>query len=170
MPDILSQLASVNVLKDLLVPALAALAGLWLATRKFKREKLWQEKYVSYQKVLESIEAIRYWGDEISAEVHMLPTVGWFDGKDSKDFYAEAKREVAKQITIGTVLLSEPFVLKLAEFQQELFTQTYEASEDFHEDEQEADFAYAQHASQIRGIADKYLPELINIARSDLGA
>lgn len=170
MPDFLAQLTFVNFLKYLLVPAIAAVAGSWLATRKFKRERIWQEKYVAYQRVLESIEAIRYWGDEMSSEVHMLPTVGWFNGKDANDFYAEAKREIAKQTSIGTILLSEEFVAELSALQTDLFRQTYDASEVMHEDERDAELAFGYHASKIRSIADKYLPNLIELARRDVNA
>lgn len=170
MTDFLAQLNSINVFKDIFVPAAAALAALALATRKFRRERLWQEKYAAYQRVLESIEAIRYWGDETSAEVHMLPTVGWFNGKVASDFYAEAKREVAKQTSIGTVLLARVFVTELRAFQTELFRQTYDASEEHTEDEREAYRALGDHASKVRNISDKYLPTLIQLARSDLGA
>lgn len=170
MPDFLAQLNSINLFKDIFVPAAAALAALALATRKFRRERLWQEKYVAYQRVLESIEAIRYWGDETSSEVHMLPTVGWFNGKNANDFYAEAKREIAKQTSIGTVLLAQAFVTELRVFQTELFRQTYDASEEYSEDEREAHRVLGDHASKVRDITDKYLPNLIQLARSDLGA
>ena len=169
MPDFLTQLSSINLFKDILVPAIAALAALALATRKFKHERLWQEKYAAYQRVLESIEAIRYWGDETSSEVHMLPTVGWFNGKNANDFYAEAKREIAKQTSIGTVLLAKAFVIELRAFQAELFRQTYSASEECNEDEREAYSSLGAHASEVRSIAEEYLPNLIQIARSDLG-
>lgn len=170
MPDFLAQLWSVNLLKDLLVPALAALAGSLLATRKFRQERLWQEKYAAYQRVLGSIEAIRYWGDEAAADVHMLPTVGWFDGKDAQEFYAQAKREVTKQASIGTVLLSEEFVAELAVFQTELFGLAHAASEEHHEDDRDQHFAFGDHASEVRSLADRALPKLIRLARKDVGA
>jgi hypothetical protein len=170
MAEFVAQLASINPLKDLLVPALAALVGLWLATRKFRNERLWQEKYAAYQRVFASIEAIRYWGDEISADVHMLPCIGWFDGKKSKDFYAEAKREVAKQCQIGTLLLAPDFVDMLAKFQTELFNRAHQASVDFQPNEQDEEFAFGAHAAEIRDLADGYLPNLIELARNDLGA
>jgi hypothetical protein len=170
MPDFLAQLLTINPFKDLVVPALAAIAGLWMATRKFKHERLWQEKYAAYQRVLSSIEAIRYWGDEISADVHMLPSIGWFDGKSAHDFYAEAKREVAKQSTIGTVLLAPAFVEKLNALQTELFRKTHEASKDFQPNEQDEEFAYGAHAENVRNLTDEFLPDLIKLARRDLGA
>ena len=100
----------------------------------------------------------------------MLPTVGWFNGKNANDFYAEAKREIAKQTSIGTVLLAQAFVTELRVFQTELFRQTYDASEEYSEDEREAHRVLGDHASKVRDITDKYLPNLIQLARSDLGA
>jgi hypothetical protein len=170
MPDFVAQLSSVNLIKDLLIPALAAVAGLWVATRKFRKERIWQEKYSAYQTVLASIEAIRYWADEEAAGVHMLPTVGYFDGKDAQVFYAQAKREVAKQAAIGTILLSEEFVVELAGFQTELFCLAHDASEEAHDDEREQHFAFGHHASQVRDLADRVLPRLIQLARKDVGA
>jgi hypothetical protein len=168
--DFIAQFTSINLVKDILVPAIAAISGLALATRKFKRERLWQEKYAAYQRILASIEAIRHWGDEVSSEVHMLPTIGSFDGKEPTEFYADAKREVAKQVSIGTILLSKSFVEELSKFQTELFQQIYDANEEWHEDEQEAHHALGAHASRVRGIADNYLGRLIELSRKDLGA
>lgn len=169
MPDLMAQLPTINLISDVLVPATSAVVGVWLATRRFKHERLWQEKYLAYQRVLSSIEAIRYWGDEISSDVHMLPTVGWFDGKSAHDFYAEARREVAKQCAIGTVLLAPAFVQELTEFQQELFRKEHEAR-DSPTDELDEEFAIGEHAAEVRSLTDEHLPILIKLARSDLGA
>lgn len=169
MREILAQVLSINILKDLLVPALAALAGVWLAMRKFKQERIWQEKYSAYQRVLESIEAVRYWGDEKASNVHMLPSIGWFGGKDARQFYAEAKREIAKQTSIGTVLLSEAFINRLSALQDEMLIETHRASEEIYGSDEETESAFGAHAERIRGIADRYLPQLIQLARVDLG-
>lgn len=100
----------------------------------------------------------------------MLPSVGYFNDKNPSDFYAAAQREVVKQTSIGTILLSPGFVEELSNFRKELYDQTYDASEEHYDDEQEREFAYAHHASEVRKIADKYLPQLIELARQDLGA
>lgn len=169
MSGFIAQLESINLFKDVLVPACAALVSLWFAMRKFKRERLWQEKYEAYQRVLASIEVIQYWGNECSCDVYMLPSVRWFDGKKPHEFYAEAQREVARQCAIGTVLLSSDFVGRLTEFQTALFRKAHAASEDFHHDEQEAEFAFGEHATEVRKLADEYLSDLIGLARRDLG-
>ena len=163
-----TQFESISILKDLAVPAAAAWVAFWLATKKFKRERIWQEKYTAYQRVLESVEAIRYWGNETYSAVHMLPIVGHDSAKSAQQHYAEAKREVAKQSAIGTILLSNEFVLNLSEFQKEVFQQTFDASEDLCGDEQDRELAYGTHAAKVRDIADKYLLLLIAAAWRDL--
>lgn len=169
MPEYLTQLFSVNPLKDILVPALAALAGLWLAARKFKNERILQEKYGAYQRVLESIESIRYWGEETSARAYMLPSVSWFGGKEAHAFYAEARRELAKQTSVGAVLLSDEFVAALIQLETALFQEAHQASEDSYGEERDQEFAFGAHATEVRKLADAHLPKLIRLARRDLG-
>lgn len=170
MNDLLAQLHAINVFKDVMVPAAAALFAVWIATRKFKRERLWQDKYESYQRVIESVEAIRYWGDETSSNAHMLPAVGDFGGKTSYEFYASAQREVVKQTSVGTLLLSSSFVAKLKEFNTELNQERFTESEEHYYDERAASFGLGSHASKIRDISARYLSQLILLARKELGA
>ena len=176
MQEIISQIFSINPIKDVLIPISAALLGLWIATRKFKHERIWQEKYAAYQRVLESIEVIRYWGDEMASDAYMEPTVNWYDGKSPNDFYASAEREIVKQISIGTILLSKNFTSVLSEFYKELYKENYSAqeiyTESYHEyqhDSQAAVIDHGRHAAETRNIADKYLPTLVKLARKDLG-
>jgi len=170
MPDLLAQLHTINVFKDVIVPAAAALGALWVATRKFRRERLWQDKYVSYQRVIEAVEAIRYWGEEVSSDAHMLPAIGDFGGKTPYEFYAAAQREVVKQASVGTLLLSAQFVAKLGEFNSKLYQARFAESEEHYDDESDAHFGYGSHASKVSAIADTYLSQLISLARKDLGA
>ena len=170
MNDLYGQLSSINIFTDILVPALAALGAVLITMRKFKKERIWQDKYASYRKVLESIEAIHYWGDECNSDVHMLPAIGHFDGKTSSEYYAEAQREALKQSMIGTLLLSSQFIDKLDEFLKELGNEKFSASEEHYDSEQERYLAFGNHAAEVRNISSKYLPQLIAIARTDLGA
>lgn len=38
--------------------------GSYIAIKKFKKEKIWQEKYQSYQEILSALEAILLWSNE----------------------------------------------------------------------------------------------------------
>ena len=168
MFDIFSQFSSINVVKDIAIPTVTAFGAVFFATRKFKHEHFWKDKYIAYQRVLSSIEAIRYWADEMNSTVHMLPCVGDFEGKKPHEFYSIAQREVIKQATIGSILLSKKFVSKLNEFHNELRETEYSANDEHPDNEQDADFSFASHATVIRNIADKYLSQLISLARDDL--
>ena len=170
MIDFFAQFSSINAFKDILVPVSAALGAVWIATRKFKRERIWQDKYSASQRVLGAIEAIRYWGNEMSSDVHMLPSVGDFDGKSSEAFYAAALREVVKQRTVGTLLLSDKFVSKLDDFYAELYKERFSEGEEHYDGEQDAEFGFGRHAASIREISDRYLSQLLVLARKDLGA
>lgn len=170
MLPLLDQLTNINAIKDLLVPALTALATLWIAMRKFRKEKIWQEKYAAYQRVIIAIEEIRYWADEASSEASMLPTVGWFDGKSSQDFYAEARRQIAKQCSIGTLLMSRQVVNELVELQKRIFKESCDASENYNADERDEQSALGDHATELRKIVDSHLPRILAHARDDLGA
>lgn len=170
MNNLQAQLSSINLFTDIIVLVLIALVAVMIALRKFKKERIWQDKYSSYRKVLESIEAIHYWGDECNSDAHMLPTINHFDGKNSSEFYAEAQREVLKQSNIGTLLLSSKFIEKLDEFLKELSKEKFSASEEHYDDDNERYLAFGSHGAKVRDIASKYLPQLIAIARKDLGA
>lgn len=170
MQNLFDQLTSINLFKDIVVPAMAAWGALWIAMRKFKHERLWQDKYASYQRVLEAVEAIRYWGDEVSSETHMLPSVGHFDGKTPAEVYAAAQREVVRQTTVGTLLLSREFISKLRKFSSDFYDERYSESDEHYDDDRDEHLAYGNHATRVRKIADAYLSELVALAREDLGA
>jgi len=166
MHELTTALLSINPFKDLLVPALAALAGLWLATRKFRKERIWQEKYEAYQRVLTALEAMRFWAEEVSAATYALPSIGWFDGKTAGQFFAEAKREISKQCSIGTLLLPHNVVKELEELQSQVFDAEYKLSEDCSDDQG----SIVKHAYKIRDLVDSHLATIVKLARADLGA
>jgi len=169
---LVAQFSGLNLLKDILVPLLAAWAGFWLATRKFKKERLWQEKYAAYQEILGAIEAMAFWAGEVSSETMMLPTIGWFDGKPAHELYAQAKRQIAKHVSIGRLLLSGDAVSALEELQTEVFREGYRADDerdhsgDPHEEQEEVRI----HAQEVGKIITKYLPRITELARKDLGS
>lgn len=147
--DLLAQLSALNVINDIAIPALAAGGGYWFAGRRFRREHLWKEKYQDYQQVISSLEAIRFWADETLSDIHMLPSVGWFDGKSPKDFLAQAKREIAKQAAIGTILLTTQAVARLEAFRGELFQLSHRLSEELHDDDPGADRLVGTFAQDV---------------------
>lgn len=171
MEFLTSQLNGFNVLKDIAIPMLAAWVGFWLAGRKFKKERLWQEKYAAYQQVLAAIEAISLWAEESCNGTRMLPTIGWFDGKTSTDFYSQARREIAKHARIGMLLLSSETISTLEDFQRDIFRENFRAEDesDHSDNPSEIEDEFHAHAQEIRKIVDNYLPRITLLARKDLG-
>ena len=154
-----------------LVTALvAALMGFWLAKARFKHDQLWQEKNLTYKKVLSAVEAIRFWGEEAASSTYFLPTVNWYDGKPVQQFYGEAMREISKQSVLGGILLSDAFCQRLSLLLKELVQESQGAMEERSGDQTDDDMAFGSHAGRVRDIADRHLGALIELARSDLGA
>lgn len=172
MEHLLTQLSGLNLLKDIIVPMLAAGAGFWLTARKFKNERLWLEKYAAYQEILGAIEAMKLWAEDLCNESEMQPTIGWFDGKSSGESYSQARRRIAKYASIGRLLLSSKTVSTLEEFQAEIFREEYRANDerDYSGDSLEEQEELRIHALEIRNVIAKYLPQITSFARSDLGA
>lgn len=160
-------LKDINIFKDVLVPGVAALFAVWIATRKFRKEQLWKDKYAAYQGVLRSLESIAHWASETQSSVYSFPSAGT---KDIANEYALAQREVLMQVTIGPLLLSKDFCSMLEKFKEDFYTERHNSAEEWHGDPQENDFAWGAHAGRIYVIVDKYLPGLIKLARDDLGA
>ena len=83
---------------------LAAFFGSMLTIRKFKKEKIWQEKYQAYRDVLSALEAMLLWADETYCDQKMIPTkgTGGIEGGNWPSF-AEARRVIAKTTCIGKI-------------------------------------------------------------------
>lgn len=160
-------LKSINPFKDVFLPFAIAWLGFWLASRKFKKEKMWQEKYDVYKEIVSSAEAISYWSEQARNESVMLPTIGWFDGKKPHEFYAEAKRRLTKHAAVGNLLISKECVDLLSAFLSEIFKEEFRA-EDERSHDQNDDEDFRVHVSEINKIAMQYLPKIIDKARKDL--
>jgi hypothetical protein len=159
-----------SLIGTVITAMIAAVIGFWLAKIRFKHDQLWQEKNITYKRVLGSVEAIRFWGEEVASDTHFLPTVDWYDGKSAHQFYGEALREISKQSVVGKVLLSSEFVDALTELMIEIFRERHEAMEERSGDPSYDDIAFGNHAAAVRDLVDAHLPKLISLARKDLGA
>ena len=169
MQSLLDQLTNVNPLKDILIPMTAAAAAIWLALKKFKRERLWQEKYAAYQEVLGSVEALSFWADQATAEGVMMPTLEGDAVKSVQDEYSHARRRIVKHATLGQLLLSRSTMNVLEEFRVELYREDYRANEEYSDTPFEEHANFHIHAKEVKSIVAKYLPRIVEHARSDLG-
>jgi hypothetical protein len=66
--------------------------------------------------------------------------------------------------------LSSEFCRVLEQFKDEFYTERHNASEEWHDNPLDEDIAWGEHAGRIYTIVDRHLPELIRLARDDLGA
>jgi hypothetical protein len=160
-------LFDLKLVLDIVLPFAAVLVGAWVATLKFKKERLWTEKYAAYQKVLGSLDAITHWSSETVSDVFFLPGVGTDKFVEE---YTLAQREILRQTTVGSLLLSEKFIEELELFQTEFFRERHSAHEDYEDDPQAMHIALGQHAGRVQQIVSRHLPVLISLARKDLGA
>lgn len=65
-----------------IITLLAAFIGSYSAFNKYKKEKLWQEKYNAYQEILGSIYNMKHWASETYASCLCLPTIGNTSNKE----------------------------------------------------------------------------------------
>lgn len=166
----MEQLLNINLFKDVLIPMVAAYAAIWLALKKFKKERLWQEKYAAYQEVLASIEALSFWAEQAVAEGSMLPTLQGAAVTSLQDDYSNAKRRLVKHATIGRLLLSPKMIEFLERVNEELFQEAYRANEDHAETPFEQDMIFHNHAKEVQSIVARVLPKIVEHARRDLEA
>lgn len=153
----------------LILPFIAAFFGSLIAMLKFKKERLWQEKYKAYQEILNSAETIKLWATEMARSSYLMPTINFFDGKKPYEAYSEARRQVSKYICVGKLLISEDVRERLEKMENEIYSEEFRANEDdFTDDPSEKERLFGQHARKIERIIDKYLPDIIKNAKSDL--
>lgn len=157
-----------NWLITFFVTLLAAFFGSLVALKKFKKEKLWQEKYNSYQEVLNALEAIILWADQTYCSYKLIPSIGTSTLDDIQSFPA-ARRVLAKTTCIGKLLISKDAITELESIEQELWDEQFRASEEcFHLNTWEEQEFYATHAENIKNIVKPRLDKIISYARSDL--
>lgn len=165
----LEHLKNINVFSQILIPLIAAWLGSVIATRKFKKEKLWQEKYNAYQEILTAIDAMNYWAKEM-ATPYMAPSIGWFDGKKPYEIFSQARRQISKHICIGQLLISDNVIEKLKKLDSDIWNEEYRAEDDiiWDDDPQKKEELFNEHAKNIYEIIEKYLPDIISLSKEDL--
>ena len=158
-------------LKDLVtwvLPIISAIIAYFLAVAKFRKLKLWEEKYKLYQDMLNALETMKLWADETYCDTNMLPTIGT-DGAEVLQSYKEARRTLTKISCIGALLISEKVIGSLKEIEGEL------AGEDFRFDGEssiydphEYQHVFGIHAKNIVNIIAPRLDAIITEAKKDL--
>ncbi len=157
------------MLISILTALIAAIIGSYLTLLTFKRQRLWQERYESYRDLISAVEKIRYWGEEMSNSVYMVPTTGFPDGVQPYEYLNDAMRKVEHYRVAGSLLFNEEFCQLIDEFLKKIYSEKYKVEDDgMGMEGQEAEFHFGSHAVKVRDLVDEYFPKIIKLAKHDL--
>lgn len=168
MPDVPSWLISIFTI--LFTAFFGYLFGYLFAVKKFKKEKLWQEKYQTYQDILSALEAMILWANETYCSNKMIPTIGTHSlDKEKVICFAEARRVIAKVSCIGKLIISDEVIAELGLLEKALWGEDFRAEEEnYHPDTSEESETIAKHAENIRKLVEPRLDNIIKYAKKDL--
>lgn len=151
-------------ISPIIVGFLAAYFGSLLALRKFKREKVWDERRAAYKDVIESFEELIHWSEQVRAYHCCEPTIG---GEAKFD---ESLRKISKFSATGSFIFSKKFQEILEQANENISRVRFKIDEESKPDQYtEAGSAewYFVLANEIRSIVKDCLPKLIAIAKSE---
>tara|TARA_R110001583_G_scaffold49686_1_gene155511 strand:- start:1767 stop:2273 length:507 start_codon:yes stop_codon:yes gene_type:complete len=151
---------------------LAAFFGSLLAIKKFKKEKIWSEKYKAYQDVLSALEAMLLWANETYCHQKMIPTKGTqgIEGGNWPSF-SEARRVIAKTTRVGSLLLPTEVIDELEALESDLWNENFRADDEryYYPNTHEESEAIAEHADNVEKLIKPRLKAIIQHAKKDLG-
>ncbi|MGI2144482.1 hypothetical protein [Shewanella frigidimarina] len=135
-----------------------------LALRKFKREKVWDEKRSAYKEVIESIEELIFWSEQVRANHCCEPTIAVEANFDS------SIRKISKFSATGAFIFSTDFQKTLEQANSKIHRLIFKVDEESKPDlgskREMADWHFGL-ANGIREILEELLPKLIEIANRD---
>jgi hypothetical protein len=159
--------AFLSFLSAFVLALIGAFVGARLALRRTKTETVWRTKYEAYQRILMSIEDIRFWAEESYGDNFNLPTVSADALKEARKRYDEAKRTLWSFVRAGDLIACEEARLLLDEMMTELSREEYRDSEDPMADDDRWT-AFATHTDNVRKIVGAAVPKLVLVAKKDL--
>ena len=152
------------MITTILIAFLSAYFGALIALQKFKKEKVWQEKFDAYKIILKSIHSMKHWADETWQGGHNLPTLGHEDG----GHFNKHRIVLAEYINIGELIISEKSISLLKDFEQEIFDSDMKLDELNSGDNQELYEHIVEYSDKTLKIISQYLPQIINESKKDL--
>jgi len=152
-------------LSPITVGFLAAYLGSLLALKKFKKEKLWDERRAIYKEVIEAFEELGSWSEYMRASHCCEPTINVDVNFD------EPLRLISKRSAIGGLFLSEEFQKVLEEAHIKLsqirFQINEESMPDMGSERERAEWLFIL-SKEINEAVNEYLPKLISIAKNEI--
>ncbi len=157
-----------EILKLFVIPVALAFSsayfGAWFAIKKYKEEKLWDERQKSYKAVINAFEELIHWAEQERAIYFCEP----YNSVESK--YEESLREISRYAEAGELTFPKEFHQAIVDTNNALFRFRFEVNEDSLGDmETERDCVELAliSANGIARIIREYLPKLIQIAKED---
>jgi len=152
-------------LSPITVGFIAAYLGSLLALKKFKKEKLWDERKAIYKEVIEAFEGLGCWAEYMRASHCFEPTI------DVDIKFEDYLRVISKRSAIGRLFLSEAFQHVLEEANSKLILTRFQISEesmpDMYSEQERVEWLFVL-SNKIREVVDDYLPKLISIAKVEI--
>ncbi len=115
----------IEFIKTFATTLLAAFIGSYLAFSKYKKEKIWQEKYNSYQEIFNSIFDMKLWASEVYCSCLCLPTISGRNDKQLYQEYVAARKCISKYISTGKLIISDDVAIKLDELNMKLWEEDF---------------------------------------------
>jgi hypothetical protein len=149
----------------LTVGFIAAYFGSLLALRKFKREKIWDERRSIYKEVIESFEEIIFWCEYVRASHCCEPVI------ESDVDFDSSLRKIARHSVSGELFSSPKFQKVLKQAHSELYRVRFQINEesmpDLYTDSGRDEWLFIL-SKEIGGVSKKHLDRLINLAKDEL--
>ena len=149
----------------LTVGFIAAYLGSLLALKKFKREKIWDERRSIYKEVIESFEKIIFWCEYVRASHCCEPVI------ESDVDFDSSLRKIARHSVSGGLFSSSKFQEVLEQAHAELYRVRFQINEesmpDLDTDRGRDEWLFIL-SKEIRDVSKKYLDQLINLAKDEL--
>lgn len=162
--DIIEAIIS-KFLLPLAVGLIAAYFGSLLAIKKFKREKIWDERRSIYKEVIESFEEIIFYCEYVRAINFCEPII------DNNVDIDSSLRKIAKYSVSGGMFCSEKFQGVLKQAYDELYRVRVQINEeslpDLNTESGRREWSVILFR-EISSVAKVYLEQLINVAKSEL--
>lgn len=153
---------------------IAAYLGSFFALRKTKIEKVWLKKQEAYLNIIESIYNISQWADEeyLTSFPYPIPfpSVGKEGRNELRIKHKISLDTLRKHVHLGGLIVSKEISLKLEDLLKEYDNQISELIDEPYEDGNVQSMEMiSEHYTKISKITVKYINEVRELAKKDLG-
>ncbi len=135
------------------------------AIRKFKEEKVWDERRESYKEVIEAFEELIHWAEQVRASHCCEPTI------EGESVFYQPLRKISKFSATGGLIFSKEFHSIVKETNTKVskirFKIDEESQPDMNTDKDRAEWSFIL-AGEIREVIESNLPKLIEVATNEM--